>query len=533
MTTRSSSTTSPRSLGFWVLLGLLAVIDALVIAAIPAMLAVDQLGLAAFAIVATLALNVVYLLPRARASKWILPGFLFMAIFVIWPVIYTAFVSFTNWATGNILTREQVVTQLERVPIPGETGPVTLPLHVFRDADGALRFWIPDTDGDVYFGEPRDRSAEPLEDALDDPEELGVVDEDGDGIPESVGPFERLMLRDLFAIAGDLERLVLDLPTGIAQVQTVSQVSVVASTQRFVYDDDTGVMFDALQGVACTEETGNFVCGDQVISPGWRVVIGFDNYVNALTRPSLRGPLIQIFAWNMVFATGSVALTFGLGLGLALAVQPERIRGKAIYRSIYIIPYAIPAFISAVVWRGLLNTRFGQVNDLIGYLGIDPIPWLEHPTWAKVAVLLVNMWLGFPYMFLITTGALQSIPVELKEAATVDGAGPRRVFRAITLPLLLVSTAPLLIGSFAFNFNNFVLIFILTRGGPPVVGAAVPYGSTDILINFVFNLAFSSGRGSNFGLASAFTILIFVLVALFSIIGFRMSRNLEEVYGDA
>ncbi len=478
-------------------------------------------------------MNIVYLHPRSRASRWILPGFLFMALFVIWPVLYTAYVSLTNWATGNILTRDQVIEQLERVPIAGGGESENLPLFVLADGEGELRFWIPDADDDlVYFGEPRDRNDEPNPDALEDPESLGVVDSDGDGIPEAVGPFELLETRDLFAIANDLTDLVLDIPNGIARVQTITQVQVVEATSRYVYDPDTDTLFDVQQGVTCTEETGNFVCGDETIEPGWRVVVGFDNFITALTRPQYLAPLAEIFVWNMVFAVGSVGLTFALGLGLALAVQPEQVKGKAAYRSMYLIPYAIPAFISAVVWRGLLNDQFGQVNDLLSRLGIDPVPWLTDPFWAKVAVLLVNLWLGFPYMFLITTGALQSIPQELTEAALVDGANARTVFQRVKLPLLLVSTAPLLIGSFAFNFNNFVLIFILTQGGPPVVGAPVPYGSTDILISFVFDLAFSSGRGSNFGLASAYTIMIFILVAIFSAIGFRASRNLEEVFGD-
>jgi ABC-type sugar transport system permease subunit len=529
----TSSTSSPRSVSFWALVGVLALVDALTIAAIPVLWAANQRALLFFLVGAAAAMNIVYLVPRTRASRWILPGFIFMALFVIWPVIYTAFVSLTNWATGNILTREQVIDQLEGIPIAGSGEAQTLPLFVLRDGGDELRFWIPDAvDDRVYFGEPRDRNDEPDPDALEDPESLGVVDEDGDGIPESVGPFVRLETRDLFGIANDLTDLVLDLPGGIATVLTISQVEVVESTSRYVYDPVTDTLFDAQQGVTCTEDTGNFICAGERIDPGWRVVIGFDNFVTALTNPAYLSPLAEIFAWNMVFALGSVGFTFALGLGLALAVQPDQVRGKAFYRSMYIVPYAIPAFISAVVWRGLLNDQFGQVNDLLGRLGIDPIPWLQSPFWAKVAVLLVNLWLGFPYMFLITSGALQSIPQELTEAALVDGANARRVFRSVKLPLLLVSTAPLLIGSFAFNFNNFVLIYILTQGGPPVIGAPVPYGSTDILISFVFDLAFAAGRGSNFGLASAYTILIFILVALFSAIGFRSSRNLEEVYGD-
>ena len=135
-------------------------------------------------------------------------------------------------------------------------------------------------------------------------------------------------------------------------------------------------------------------------------------------------------------------------------------------------------------------------------------------------------------MFLICSGALQAIPGELKEAARVDGAGAGRVFRNITLPLLLVSTSPLLIGSFGFNFNNFVLPYLLTNGGPPVPGATIPVGETDILISFTFDLAVSSGRGNRFALAAAIVVMIFILVALLAALSFRYTRRLEEVYGN-
>ena len=147
-------------------------------------------------------------------------------------------------------------------------------------------------------------------------------------------------------------------------------------------------------------------------------------------------------------------------------------------------------------------------------------------------MLLVNTWLGFPYMFLITTGALQSIPSELLEAAKVDGATSRQSFWKITFPLLLVSISPLLIGAFAFNFNNFTLIFLLTSGGPPVVGADVAVGYTDILISFTYGLAIASGRGYQFGLAASVTTIIFLIVLLISAISFRYSKRLERVYGN-
>ena len=201
-----------------------------------------------------------------------------------------------------------------------------------------------------------------------------------------------------------------------------------------------------------------------------------------------------------------------------------RIRGRRLYRSLFILPYAFPGFLAALVWKGMLNERFGIINEWLG----QDINWLGDGNLAKLSILGVNLWLGFPYMFLVCTGALQSIPGELTESAVMDGAGPWRRFRSITLPLLFVSTAPLLISSFAFNFNNFSLIYMLTGGGPNFPGAPVVIGESDILISMVYSIAFESGQ-KQYGLASALSILIFFVVGLVSWLGFRQTRKLEEI----
>ena len=222
-----------------------------------------------------------------------------------------------------------------------------------------------------------------------------------------------------------------------------------------------------------------------------------------------------------------MAATFSLGLFLAIVFNKPNMRGKKVYRLIMILPYAFPGFLSGLVWLGLFNEDFGYINQVL--FGGAAIPWLNDPWLAKFSVLLVNLWLGFPYMFLICTGALQSIPEELTEAATVDGAQPWAVFRLIKFPLLLVSVAPLLISSFAFNFNNFNIIYMLTGGGPRDVTAGVDAGATDILITLVYKVAFGEGTGRDYGLASAFAILIFFIVATVSIISFRQTKALEEL----
>jgi arabinogalactan oligomer/maltooligosaccharide transport system permease protein len=316
-------------------------------------------------------------------------------------------------------------------------------------------------------------------------------------------------------------------------VQTTSAARLVAGGSRYTYDPTTDTLLDVQENVTCVVEEGNFVCADgRRLDPGFRTVVGFRNYVDLFTNRALQGPFFKVFGWNLAFALLSVVLPFAVGLLLANALQDDRMRGKPLYRSLLILPYAIPGFISIIIWRGLLNDQIGPVNNMLNAIGISDVPFLLNPLWAKVSMILVNVWLGFPYMFLICSGALQAVPGELKEAARVDGAGAARVFRTITLPLLLVGTAPLLIGSFAFNFNNFALPFILTNGGPPVPAAAVPVGETDLLITFTYKIAVSSGRGNQYALASAIVILIFMIVAVISAISFRYTRRLEEVYGN-
>lgn len=529
----SGSKRALPSWSFWLKVVFVGVIDALAVAAIPVLAADGSWPLLVILLLSVALINWAYLSPRARVMRWLVPSLIPLALFVVWPIIYTSYVSLTNWATGNVLTKEQVIDSLEGQVIASETGG-RLDLTVLQGPGDEIAFYLVAEDGTVFFGTPRLVGDPVQEDALVDPESLGVVDSDGDGAPESVGDFEAVTGLELTGLVaqGDIGRRVLDLPGGVAEVQTTTTARLIQAATRYVYDPATDILADAQTGATCTPEGGSFVCDDgRRIDPGWRIVLGFDNYLSILTNPAIRGPFVEVFIWNLVFAALSVLLTFGVGLLLAQALQHDRVRGKPFYRSIYIIPYAIPAFLSALVWRGLLNDRYGQVNELLGVFGIGDIPWLLDGTWAKAAVLLVNTWLGFPYMFLIVTGALQAIPAELTEAARVDGAGPIRTFRSVTLPLLLVSIAPLLIGSFSFNFNNFVLIYLLTQGGPPVAGADVPYGQTDILISFTFDLAVRSGRGSNFALASAIVIIIFVLVAAMAALSFRYTKRLEDTYG--
>ena len=284
------------------------------------------------------------------------------------------------------------------------------------------------------------------------------------------------------------------------------------------YDEAAGTMTDVTTGTVYSDiGTGAFTSddGDELL-PGWQITVGFDNFVRAVTDPRLAQPLVYVTLWTFAFALISVASTFFLGLFLAIVFNDMRMRGRKFYRVLMILPVRHPvvpvgADLGGHDERELRLHQPGAARRGRRSPG-SPIRWL-----AKVSVLIVNLWLGFPYMFLVCMGALQSIPDELQEAATVDGAKPWAVFRLIKLPLLLVTVAPLLIASFAFNFNNFNVIYMLTDGGPRDSNAPIPVGFTDILITMVYKVAFT-GQSRDYGLASAYSIIIFIIVAVISII---------------
>jgi len=524
---------SGLGIAFWLKLVGLAVLDALAVYAFIVFIGNGDWPIAIGLLVLVGLINWVYLWPGTSALRWVTPGLTFMLIFLVVPIIFTAFISLTNWSTGNALTKGQAIEVLEKLPyIDPEAEEVVFDLFVFQDENDEILLYMVGEDGEVIAGTSRLRTDDPEEDGTVDLAELEVVDADGDGVPERIGDYSLLSGPALFGVANELTDLVVDLPNGVAAPIGTRQVRVVQGSQRYVYDEAADTLLDNATGETCAPDEGNFVCPDGTrLDPGWRIVIGLENYSDTFTNEAIRRPVIGVFIWNLVFAFGSVVFSFAIGLILALTFNHERFRGTVFYRSIYILPYAIPAALSVMIWRGLLNTQFGQVNEFLGGFGIDPIPWLTDGTWAKVALLLVNTWLTFTYMYLISTGALVAVPKELQEAARTDGAGGWGVFRRITFPLLMVSLAPLLIGSFAFAFNNFIVVEFLTQGGPPILDAAVPVGATDILITFTYEVAVSSGRGNQFGLGAAFTMIIFLVLIIISSISFRFTKRLEDIYG--
>lgn len=254
--------------------------------------------------------------------------------------------------------------------------------------------------------------------------------------------------------------------------------------------------------------------------------VGFANFIEVLTGP-FKEVFLPVFGWNIIFAVVSTAGTFFLGLIVAMAVNNPNIKEKAVYRAILIIPWALPATVAILSWQGLLNGSYGAINNLLLNLHLisDPIPWLTDPTWARVALIIVNIWLGFPYMMNVCLGALGAIPDSYYEAADVDGASKWLQFRKITLPSLTQISYPLLISSFAFNFNNFGSAFLITKGNPPRMATQFA-GYTDILASVNYKLSTQFGR---FEIASAISIIIFLILGTISYYQMKLSGQFEEV----
>lgn len=252
--------------------------------------------------------------------------------------------------------------------------------------------------------------------------------------------------------------------------------------------------------------------------------VGFENFVDIATFGAWKKTFLTVFSWTIVWTVLSTFSTFGLGLLTALVLNQKDLKGSKAFRTVLILPWAVPAVVSILIFAGLFNTNFGPINQMLGFLHIPPIHWLEDPLMAKIAVLIVNLWLGFPYSMALTTGILQSIPNEVYEAAIVDGASAFQKFWKVTLPLVLYSMAPLLIMQMSYNFNNFNVIYLFNQGNPPIMGLR-DAGGTDILISWVYNLTLNKLK---YNYAAALSFIIFVIVAGFSIYNFRRTRSFKE-----
>ncbi|MGH2538170.1 MAG: maltose ABC transporter permease MalF [Candidatus Promineifilaceae bacterium] len=510
------STTASSILIRLILIGL---IDAFALWFILQLVATGSGILAAALAAIILAANVIVIRNETYPLRWMLIGLILMALFAVYPIVYTVYVAFTNYGDAHLLSKQRAIAEIQEERYLPEGGR-SFSWTAFRSPVGDFALWLQDSAGNSFLAQP----GQPI--VAGAAAAAGELDEDG--IPLRIEGYERIGRLQTLPFLGQLGEQSFGSDDFTVLVRTIDDAAELEPL--YAYDPAADVLTNQQTGVVYAPVEGTFTspAGDALI-PGFRAAVGVENFVRFFSSPALRGPLLRIISWNFAFAFLSVALTFALGLAIALLYNDPALRGRKLIRSLLLIPYTIPSLITILIWRGMMNPELGVISrsmqDLVGWTP----PWFTDPWWAKAAILLVNLWLGYPYFMLVTSGALQAIPSDIYEAAEVDGANIWQRFRRITLPLLLVAVGPLLVASFVFNFNNFNLIFLFIQGGPPIAGASTRAGHTDILISYVYNLAFAGGRGADYGLASAITIVIFFVVAAITLFQFRYTRMWEEV----
>ncbi|MFA9458551.1 carbohydrate ABC transporter permease [Halalkalibacter sp. AB-rgal2] len=252
--------------------------------------------------------------------------------------------------------------------------------------------------------------------------------------------------------------------------------------------------------------------------------VGFENFIALIQVPIWRDTFFSVLAWTLIWTFFATTLQIALALFLALIVNDPRVKFKRLIRTVFILPWAVPAFVTILIFAALFNDNFGAINrDILIPLFGSGLPWMSDPFWAKTALIMIQTWLGFPFVFALFTGVLQSISSDWYEAADMDGASRWQKFLNITFPHMMFATAPLLIMQYAGNFNNFNIIYLFNQGGPPVRGQNA--GGTDILISWVYGLTFET---QNYNMAAAISIIIGLMVATFAFFQFRRTRSFKE-----
>lgn len=263
--------------------------------------------------------------------------------------------------------------------------------------------------------------------------------------------------------------------------------------------------------------------------------IGFQNFTNMWTLSTFRSAFTSVLGWTLIWALAASTLQIVLGILTAIVANQPFVKGKRIFGVIFLLPWAVPAFITILTFSNMFNDSVGAINaqviplfaKIFPFLDGVLIPWKTDPTWTKIALIMMQGWLGFPYIYVLTLGILQSIPNDLYEAAYIDGANGWQKFRSITFPMIMAVAAPTLISQYTFNFNNFSIIYLFNDGGPGSVGGNA--GSTDILISWIYKLTTNSSP--QYSMAAAVTLIISVIVISISMVAFKKLHafDMEDV----
>jgi maltose/maltodextrin transport system permease protein len=463
----------------------------------------------------------VYLSNIAFAYRYLFPGLAAMLVFVAFPMVYTAQIGFTNFSSNNLLSQDRATDYLLNQTIPVEQQTMTFSLHEDGNEFRIALSPSTQTQGDVpsvsavQFVSPSlalRAVSPPLKTALLLPSQASFQ------LNPPLPLIEVLKHRDA------LMQLGLTLPDG--SLLNYAGVSEFAPLKPLWSKNADGTLTQNELGARYTAnlQSGFYenAAGERM-QPGFKVSIGFANYTRMIFDTDFRAPFISIFIWTVAFSALTVLFTLAIGLVLAALLNWEALKGRAVYRTLLFLPYAVPAFISILVFKGLFNQNFGEINAIMSAVfGLKPA-WFADPLLAKIMILIVNTWLGYPYFMVLCSGLIKAIPSDLYEASAIIGASPWTNFSKITAPLIIKPLMPLLVSVFAFNFNNFVVIALLTDGRPDYLNTKVPAGTTDILVSYTYRIAFQDA-GQNFGLAAAISTVIFLLIAMLSMVNIRLTR---------
>ncbi len=251
----------------------------------------------------------------------------------------------------------------------------------------------------------------------------------------------------------------------------------------------------------------------------WKI-IGFQQYTKIFTEPS-QPDFYVVFLKTIIWTVVNLFFHVVIGVSLALVLNQKEIRGKAIFRTLLVLPWAVPQLIVALTWRGMFNYEYGSINLMLTqWFGMHPIAWLKSPLEAFIAVIITNVWLGFPFMMVIALGALQSIPHDLYEAAEIDGASWYHKLKNITIPLIRPVMVPAITLGTIWTFNNLNIVWLVSNAGEPS-------DQTHLLVSFVYKAAFNFYR---YGYGAALSMVIFVVLLVFSLIFMRKTKATEAVY---
>jgi arabinogalactan oligomer/maltooligosaccharide transport system permease protein len=476
-----------------------------------------EYAISGFLAITIIAIAITFLTNISIPMKFFLPGMLFLFAFVLGPIIYTVVMSTFQYQTGNNVSKPEAIARIESNAVRANSDALTFDLVLGEDSGKNLEILASDSANKNYFISSKTVKTDLV---------AGDITINSDGVATAAPGFIPLTVDERATRDQELQnaRFFYDNQGNFVTLEGATVGALKHQTMNFSAANDS--FTDIASGAVYKDNKrgnyANLTNNQDILQPGWRSPVWFSHYAKLFTDPQIRKPLFKVFIWTLVFAFLTVLTQFALGLLVAIAMN-RKIHGRRFYRSIIILPYAMPSIMSILIWGGMFDTEFGAINHLFG----THIAWFQNAMFARAAVIIVNLWLGFPYFYLICSGALQAIPVELSEAASIDGASAPQIFRKITLPLLLQIVSPLLVASFAFNFNNFNIIYLLTGGGPSDTLGGDIAGSTDILISYTYKIAFGTGN-QNLGLASAISVVIFVIIASISLYGIRRSRVLDS-----